>query len=202
MLKDIGKLEWVKLLQNRVARVVNYIRNHQRLLAVTRMKCKKELILPCATRFATNFMVFSRLTELENSLRAVVTCEEWIAFKEDQADSDAANQLETDILDKSFFKEVGRLVKLMKPIVYCLKYVDQAHSTIGKVYMKMVMVSEQVNAVLHCETDKRRQVVCANCFCFIVVNFLQILCYISGLFNFEEAMGCNDEPFALCWSYS
>jgi len=69
MLRDIGKVEWVKNIFEHAKCIKKYIYNHSWVLSLIRKNIgAKELIRPAITRFATHFLMLQSLNSQQKKL--------------------------------------------------------------------------------------------------------------------------------------
>jgi hypothetical protein len=182
ILKDIGKLAWVKSTTERVSEVLFFIRGHQRLLAIVRKRTAKDFILPCKTRFATQFLTLQRLSTLQDSLRLVVASVEWESYRSELKDKKMVEKIDfvqCTIQDRLFFSSVNKLVELMKPIVMLLRFVDGANPTTGKIWHKMSALRNDLLNILEEDKEKSSEVCSSKHFLhFLFIYFFYIHLYL------------------------
>ncbi|KAL9660301.1 hypothetical protein QQ045_025114 [Rhodiola kirilowii] len=84
--------------------------------------CGREILRPAPTRFATNFIALQSMLGQKDALRAMVTSREWTSSA--YAKDSKAKKFVDQVLDSSFWKHCGDIVRLTKPRVRVLRIVD------------------------------------------------------------------------------
>ena len=72
LLDDIGKILWVATVLKEAKTVLKFLTNHQRVLAIFRSKCSRQLLKPGETRFATEIMMLDRMFEQKQAIKETV----------------------------------------------------------------------------------------------------------------------------------
>ena len=111
-LKDIGKLEWVRLLIENGHKIQMFICNHHQSQAIYRKHAKMELLKPADTRFATYYILLRLVVEMKGALAATTisdTQEQW-----KQSTSNAVVEVKQLILDGQFWDDVKFVVEFLQ----------------------------------------------------------------------------------------
>jgi hypothetical protein len=74
-LEDICKLAHVKELHDKLKTALQFVRNHDRLLAEFRKDAGKKIIIPGNTHFKCVYIMFSRAMEVKSALRKNMSCD-------------------------------------------------------------------------------------------------------------------------------
>ena len=109
-LKDIAKIEWIRLLIENGCKIQMFICNHHHSQAIYRKHAKMELLKPANTRFASYYILLRRLVEMKGDLAATVINDMWDQWK--QSTSDAALEVKRLILDDRFWTDANWLWNL------------------------------------------------------------------------------------------
>ena len=80
LMKDIGKLDWVKDICGQALSIVNFFTKKLKVLAIYREHSKLELKRPANTRFAYMWVLLERLYDVHPSLQMTVVCPEFVAW--------------------------------------------------------------------------------------------------------------------------
>ena len=139
LLKDIGKLPFIKQTLLDANHVVKFVREHQFTYALFRTKSPtKTLQIFCATRFATAYYVLSTLQSLRPALNETVADRRWDAWiAKYPTYQSAATKCVQLVQSISFWRNVEKVVGVTKPFVDLLRIVDTDKFVFGKVYWIM-----------------------------------------------------------------
>ncbi|KAL9659956.1 hypothetical protein QQ045_024766 [Rhodiola kirilowii] len=123
MFQDIGKLEEVSEAVTHASKITKYIYNHCYALHLMRQHTGgREILRPAPTRFATNFIALQSILGQKDALRGMVTSREWTTSA--YAKDTKAKKFVDQVLDSSFWKQCGDIVRLTEPLVRVLRIVD------------------------------------------------------------------------------
>ncbi|KAK9811323.1 hypothetical protein WJX72_001847 [[Myrmecia] bisecta] len=144
-LADIGKLPWVQQRITQCSKLVKFILNHHGTLAIFRQHAELELLRPGDTRFATSFIMMSRLLELRGALEKTVVSDAWRVWC-------AKNGRHQVIIDKvrkwvrkrAWWEKVEQLVDLSRPIVKLLRLADSNAAVMGKMYYNCSQIQRHI----------------------------------------------------------
>ena len=76
-LKDIAKIEWIKLLIENGRKIQMLICNQHHSQAIYCKHAKMELLNPADTIFASYYILLRRLVEMKGGLAAIVISDMW-----------------------------------------------------------------------------------------------------------------------------
>ncbi|KAL9660037.1 hypothetical protein QQ045_024847 [Rhodiola kirilowii] len=123
MFHDIGKLEEVSEAVTHASKITKYIYNHCYALHLMRQHTGgREIFRPAPTRFATNFIALQSILGQKDALRGMVTSRDWTTSA--YAKDTKAKKFVDQVLDSSFWKQCGDIVRLTEPLVSVLRIVD------------------------------------------------------------------------------
>ncbi|XP_020098383.1 uncharacterized protein LOC109717117 [Ananas comosus] len=147
LLKDIYKnVEWVRIVIDEARLIENHMYKHTVLLALMREATHKELKHPCATRFASNFLVLQSLVDVENELRLFVASAEW---RESNLNKSRQAKKVTELVQNNeFWNRAKEVLQALEPIVRVLRLVDGEGSTSGYLYDAMERAKEAIKCRL------------------------------------------------------
>ena len=136
LLKDIGKLTFIRQTFLDANNVVKFIREHQFTYALFRTKSPtKTLKIFCATRFATAYYVLNTLLSLWPSLNETVADRRWdawiVKYPSYQVVATKCVQL---VQSTMFWRNIEKIVGVSKPFVDLLRTFDTDKFVLGKVY--------------------------------------------------------------------
>ena len=145
-LKDIGKLEWIRLLIENGRKIQMFICNHHHSQAIYRRHAKLELLKPADTRFATYYILLRRLVEVKGALAATVISDTWDQWR--LSTSDIAVEVKRLILDDRFWADVKFVVEFVEPICDMLRYADTDGPCLGEIYENMDSMCERIRSIV------------------------------------------------------
>ncbi|KAL9661820.1 hypothetical protein QQ045_026648 [Rhodiola kirilowii] len=125
MFQDIGKLEEVSESVTHASKITKYIYiyNHCYVLHLMRQHTGgREILRPTPIRFATNFIALQSILGQKDALRRMVTSREWTTSA--YAKDTKAKKFVDQVLDSSFWKQCGDIVRLTETLVRVLRIVD------------------------------------------------------------------------------
>ena len=130
LMKDIGKLDWVKRVTTNALAIVNFFTKKLKVLAIFREYSSLELKRPASTRFAYMWILLERLHDVHPSLRMTLVCPEFLAWLQEETGPgvDEARSIQRICMRESFWKEVEAIVKAIYKV---LRMTDMEGSTLG-----------------------------------------------------------------------
>ncbi|XP_042477690.1 uncharacterized protein LOC122059052 [Macadamia integrifolia] len=153
MLKDMGKLKIMQNVVERARQVSTFAYNHGFSLNLLREKCGSDLVRPGLTRFATNYIVLQSFESKKIGLRSMFTSNEWFDWRE--LGSTSGREAQATISSEEFWTQLGKVVKILAPIVSLLKLVDSAFKpTLPSLWAAITMMKENVYPVNPCGNRK------------------------------------------------
>nr|CAD1823608.1 unnamed protein product [Ananas comosus var. bracteatus] len=135
----------VRIVIDEARLIEHHMYKHTVLLALMREATHKELKHPCATRFASNFLVLQSLVDVENELRLFVASAEW---RESNLNKSRQAKKVTELVQNNeFWNRAKEVLQALVPIVRVLRLVDGEGSTSGYLYdaMERAKRSNQVS---------------------------------------------------------
>ena len=141
LLEDWGKMKWVKDLLERAKNLVKFIKIRQMPLAVFRKhEASLSLLMPGQTRFASHYIMISRLLEVRGALEQSVVDPEWRTYetKKTLSARDKAKisrDVKRVVLDDVFWEQCSNFKWMTKPVVHALREFDAKESALGKAYV-------------------------------------------------------------------
>lgn len=112
-LKDIGKIEWIVLIENG-RKIQMFICNQHHTQAIYCRHAKMELLKLVDTRFVTYDILLRQFVEMKGALAATIINDMWDQWK--LSSSDAAMEVKQLILDDHFWADVKFIVEFVEPI--------------------------------------------------------------------------------------
>ncbi|XP_042490145.1 uncharacterized protein LOC122070102 [Macadamia integrifolia] len=153
MLKDMGKLKIVHTVVERARQVSTFVYDHEFSLNLLREKCRGDLVRPGLTRFATNYIALQSFESKKVCLRSMFASKEWFGWRE--AGSAGGREAQATISSKEFWRQLGKVVKILTPIVGVLKLGDSAFKpTLPSLWAAITMMKENVYATNPCGSRK------------------------------------------------
>ena len=145
LMKDIIVLLSVKPVLDNVQRICSNILNHNYPLALFRNKVaqhkemnKKDLKLPCKTRYGSHFQMVDRAVQLKAALREMAVDPLYEAC--DAYDP----EIQALILCPNFWQSVDQIFKVMEPVYRFIRFADSANPDVGKAYTTWRDMGSQV----------------------------------------------------------
>lgn len=143
MFEEIGKNQSVAKVIKKAQKITNFIYNHNWLLAKMREICGGDIIRPGPTRFATHYLALDSLYRKMIGLKQLFTCTDW--GNSNFRRGEAGQQVESIVLDHSFWQQVLKICGLLEPLYLVLRVVDtEVYPTMGSVYELMRRVKEEL----------------------------------------------------------
>lgn len=126
MLDDIAKQELIAENIENAKSITAFIYSHGVVLNMMKKYTNgKDLLLPCETRSAMNFLALKSMVELKDELRTMVASEEWMECPYSKKPAGVAI---TDLIgDFVFWSSCATIVRITEPLVRVLKLVDSSN---------------------------------------------------------------------------
>ncbi|XP_042483901.1 uncharacterized protein LOC122064255 [Macadamia integrifolia] len=133
MLKDIyEKVFWVQEIFDEATRIIDYLYKSIIVLQLMRSFTNKDLKYPCKTRFASKFLMFQSIVEVEEKLGLLVASAEWRSLRNSR--SFEVDRVVDTIQRESFWNDSKEILRFMEPIIRVLRLVDGDGATSGYLY--------------------------------------------------------------------
>eukprot|EP00253_Pinus_taeda_P003832 PITA_03832 len=143
MLKDIGKISFVKDIVDLSKSITKFIYNHASVLSLMRKFTNKELVHPTITRFATSFISFQSLLNSMWDVKRMFLSEEWCALTfSRKREEEAICRLVS--YQENFWAEVQEVCTVIEPLVKVLQLVDGEKPAMGYLYEAMDRAKESI----------------------------------------------------------
>ncbi|XP_020263261.1 uncharacterized protein LOC109839244 [Asparagus officinalis] len=158
ILKDIGKLPFVKMTLSRAMELTGFIYSHGWALRLMREQINaRELLRPAVTWFATSFLTLSSIHKQKNNLRKMFCSEKWVESK--WARDPKGKAAERTVKMTNFWNNVVRVLKLTGPLVRVLKLVDNERKpAMGFIYEAMDRAKEAIAKAFGDDASKYSEV--------------------------------------------
>ena len=121
-LKDIGKIEWIRLLIENGRKIQMFMCDHHHSQAIYRRHAKLVLLKLADTRFAAYYILLRRLLEMKGALAATGISDMWDQWR--LSSSDAVVEVKRLILDDQFWVDLKFVMEFVEPIYDMLRYAD------------------------------------------------------------------------------
>ncbi|XP_031251330.1 uncharacterized protein LOC116109236 [Pistacia vera] len=115
----------------------------------------RQLRQPCATRFASNFLMLQSVLDLENELRLFVASSEWRGF--DYCKTESGKRV-TEIVQSDFWARGREVIKTIEPFVRVLSLVDGDGSTASYLYEAMTRAKVAIKERCNSEASKYERI--------------------------------------------
>ncbi|KAH7366153.1 hypothetical protein KP509_18G065400 [Ceratopteris richardii] len=161
LLKDIGRLSFIKQSLLDANHVVKFIREHQFSYSLFRTKSpNKALQIFCATRFAMAYILLNGLLEVKSALVEMIADRRWEAWLEKYSTYRVATSKCTCLIQsQNFWCNLKKIVGIIKPFVELLRMVDTDKFVIGKVYWTMSKAIQKVKDFNQFSLREKTQIV-------------------------------------------
>ena len=126
MFEDIGNRESVFDLITNARKIINFIYNHDWLLATMRKVCGGDIVGLGATRFATNFIALASLLKKRVDLKKIFISDEW-AFQK-LSRMTVEREVEGLMFNHAYWENVSNLVSIYEALYTVLRIVDSESS--------------------------------------------------------------------------
>ncbi|VFR01594.1 unnamed protein product [Cuscuta campestris] len=154
LFKDIyDQVPWVQSVVDNAKSIQAYMYRHTIITALMRKVTNgRELKKPCATRFASNFLVVQSSLGLENELRLFVASPEWrdLSYSKSREAISVTELIQSD----AFWSEAKELIQALEPLVRVLRLVDGEGSTSGYLYQSMELAKDELKKRVEKSSDK------------------------------------------------
>ncbi|KAL0248725.1 hypothetical protein GEMRC1_003959 [Eukaryota sp. GEM-RC1] len=138
ILKDISNLYFITPIFVKCHRVLRFFKNHSFLKTEVEKKANLTLVKPGETRFATNYLVLSRLLKIKAALKLTVIDDHvrhWVHLQDSKSQREFL-EIESSVLNELlFWDEISDLIKL---------FVDTDSPTISKIVPLFSKVLEKL----------------------------------------------------------
>ncbi|XP_031278048.1 uncharacterized protein LOC116136494 [Pistacia vera] len=153
LLKEIyEEVNWVKVATDEARIIVMFMTRYTVLhVAMKKFTKDRQLRQPCATRFASNFLMLQFVLDLENELRLFVASTEWRGF--DYCKTESGRRV-TKIVQSDFWARGREVIKTIEPLVRVLRLVDGDGSTAGYLYEAMMRVKVAIKEKCNSEAKQ------------------------------------------------
>lgn len=152
LMKDIGKLDWVKRVVSQALSIVNFFTKKVKVLAIFREHSSLELKRPASTRFAYTWLLLERLYDVHPSLQMTVVSPDFLAWLREESDTsaDAGRAIQRLCMKEDFWKEVRGIVIAVTPIYRVLRMTDMEGSTLGLLthFMREALAEVRTSTIL------------------------------------------------------
>jgi len=148
MLEDIGKQETISEVIENAKSITSFIYSHAVVLNMMKKYTNgKDLLLPCETRSAMNFLTLKSMIGLKDELRAMVASEEWMNCPYSKKPAGIAiSNLISNLL---FWSSCAAIVRITEPLVRVLKLVDSSsRPAMGYIHVGMHQAKEAIKKEL------------------------------------------------------
>ena len=155
LLEDWSKMKWVKELLDRAKNLVKFIKIRQMPLSVFRKhEAKLSLLMPGQTRFASHYIMISRLLKVRGALEQSVVDPDWRNYetKKTLSARDKAKisrDVKRVVLDDVFWEQCANFKWMTSPVVYALREFDAKESALGKAYVVLRNLEKHVLSLRH-----------------------------------------------------
>ncbi|GAB2210933.1 hypothetical protein Droror1_Dr00016222, partial [Drosera rotundifolia] len=148
MLQDFGEIEWIKAAIDQSKAITRFVYNHSAVLnMVRRYTYGMDLVVPCATRSATNFSSLKRMVELRHNLLALISSQEWVDSLYSKMEGGLVMLDYTS--DDSFWSSCSMIVRLMDPLLQILRLVrSEKRRAMGYLYAGIYRAKETLKKEL------------------------------------------------------
>ena len=133
LMKDIGKLDWVKRICNNALSIVNFFTKKLKVLAIFHEYSSLELKKPAKTRFAYMWVLLERLIDVQPALQMTVVCPEFVAWlrEETMSGQEEARSIQCLCMRERFWNEAKAIVIVCTPIYKGLWMMDMEGAPLG-----------------------------------------------------------------------
>ncbi|KAL0215616.1 hypothetical protein P9112_007800 [Eukaryota sp. TZLM1-RC] len=146
LIEDMCKLPSFNKIISDCKKVVDFIRNHTIIKTKLEKVAGKTLMRPAATRFYTQFLMLSRLQDLEPSVKSLIsspTIERLVRdVGEPLMSSFRKVKLIVGSIEYDFWQLLSPLITYLKPLVGLLKLTDSIEPYFSKMYVKCRQLQE------------------------------------------------------------
>ena len=122
MFEDISKRESVSDLITNARKIINFIYNHDWLVATMRKVCSGDIVRPRATRFATNYIALASLLKKRADLKKIFINGEWASHKLSR--TTVGREVEGLMFNHPYWEKISNLVSIYEVLYTVLRIVD------------------------------------------------------------------------------
>lgn len=158
LLEDVGKLPWAASVVAEATSAVKFITNHHMSLALFRQRSKLDLLKPADTRFATNFIMLQRLQEVKEALQQLVVSGEWTGWNEKSSHQETGEEVRDSLVSAALWKGIRELLAVSEGMVRLMRECDRGVPILGKVYVAMFNVGEELKQLKNGSSEAHPQV--------------------------------------------
>jgi Protein of unknown function (DUF 659)/hAT family C-terminal dimerisation region len=148
LLQDFGKLQWVSQAIKNCFEVIKFVTNHQKSNFYFKESSKLNLKKPCATRFATNFLMVDRIVQVKGELQGLVVSPQWSAWLTSREVTRMVRlegvKVKNDILDDGFWMSLREVICISEPVVKVLRATDAGAPFVGSIWVAMREIGEKL----------------------------------------------------------
>ena len=135
-------------------RCIKFIREHQYSLWLWREHAENELLNPCATRFATNFIMADSLQDQKDSGGEMVADRRYMQWLNGEGTRRRRKKsyyaegiwVRSKMQDGSFWEMGAMIQKIVYPIIELLRLADSELPLMGKVYHRMSQIASHLES--------------------------------------------------------
>ncbi|KAH9289309.1 hypothetical protein KI387_033426, partial [Taxus chinensis] len=146
-LKDIGKIDWVKVVVAEARHIQMFICNHHTSLALFRSFSRKEFLKPVDTRYANYFILLERMLEVQEALQLMMVNQEWGRWLE--TNTSEGKGVKQKILDDDWWTTVRYVCSFISLVVGVIRYVDTDSPSLGEIYETFDNMLGQMKQAIH-----------------------------------------------------
>ncbi|CAL9134864.1 unnamed protein product [Musa textilis] len=153
ILEDIGKLEAISEVIENAKAITGFIYSNAAVLNMTRKYTNgKDLILPCDSRSAMNFVTLKSLISLKEDLTMMVTSGEWLDSPYSRKPGGlAASEL---VCSLPFWSSCAAIVRITEPLLQVYKLVESNKKpAMGYIHVAMYQVKQAIRKELLKKAD-------------------------------------------------
>ena len=107
MFEDISKRATASELITNACKITNFVYNHGWLLAKMKKVCGRDIVLPGATRFVTNYIALESLLKKRADLKKIFISNEWASHK--LIRSTIGHEVEMLMFDHTYWEKVSNI---------------------------------------------------------------------------------------------
>ena len=120
--------------------------------------CSGNLIRPGVTRFATNYITLQSIIDKRNGLKYIFNSQVW--YKYHESDTPIGRRINSIINSESFWKDVRKIVSIMKPISKILRLMDSDKKpTIDFLYKTMKLMKNIVKDTVYISSKRYLKII-------------------------------------------
>ncbi|WOL14986.1 hypothetical protein Cni_G23767 [Canna indica] len=153
ILEDIGKVNAIQEVIKNAKVITGFIYSHALVLNMMRNHTNgKDLILPCESQAAMNFITLKNMISLKENLRTMVTSSEWLASPYSRK---TVGMLVTDLVcSLPFWSSCVAIVRITEPLLQLLKLVESSkRPAMGYIHIAIYQVKQMIKKELLKKSD-------------------------------------------------